>query len=185
MTATLRVVTDERPEALRVPNAALRWRPPGTTAGGQPAESAAPGQAQLDQALAALTDLTPAQRAEIDAARAELRARMQSLPTDADARRQAQQTARQRLVSRLNAALTPDQRARLAALRGGGGARGGAPGTVWVAEGEGPPRSVAVRTGITDGTVTEILSGAIEPGALLVVGQDRAGAAAAAGRRLF
>ncbi len=73
MTATLRIVTEERPEALRVPNAALRWRPPGTTAGGQPTEAAAPGQAQLDQALASLTDLTPAQRAEIDAARAELR----------------------------------------------------------------------------------------------------------------
>jgi HlyD family secretion protein len=184
MTATLRVVTDERPEALRVPNAALRWRPPGTTAG-QTAE-AAPAQAQLDQALAALTDLTPAQRAEIDAARAEMRSRLQSLPSDADARRQAQQQARQRLVSRLNAALTPDQRARLAALRGGGAARGGAPGTVWVLEGDGPPRSVAVRTGITDGTVTEILSGAIEPGALLVIGQDRAGTGAAAtGRRLF
>jgi HlyD family secretion protein len=186
MTATLRIVTEERPEALRVPNAALRWRPPGTTAGGQPAEAAAPGQAQLDQALAALTDLTPAQRAEIDVARAEMRQRMQSLPADADARRQQAQAARQRLVSRLNGALTPDQRARLAALRAGGSGRGGQPGTVWVMDAEGPPRSVAVRTGITDGTVTEILSGQIEPGATLVIGQDRAGsAAAAAGRRLF
>jgi HlyD family secretion protein len=186
MTATLRVVTEERPQALRVPNAALRWRPPGTTAGGQPTEAAAPGQAQLDQALAALTDLTPAQRAEIDAARAEMRGRMQSLPSDADARRQQQQQARQRLVSRLNAALTPDQRARLAAMRGGGAGRGGTPGTVWVLDGEGPPRSVPVRTGITDGTVTEILSGDIAPGASVVIGQDRAGAAAAAtGRRLF
>jgi hypothetical protein len=34
--------------------------------------------------------------------------------------------------------------------------------------------------------VTEIVSGAIEPGSTLVVGQDRAGtAAAASGRRLF
>ncbi|WP_456308298.1 hypothetical protein, partial [Roseomonas rosulenta] len=81
---------------------------------------------------------------------------------------------------------TPDQRARLAALRGGGAPRTGTPGTVWVLDGDGAPRSVAVRTGITDGTVTEILSGTLEPGAAVVIGQDRAGAAAAAtGRRLF
>jgi HlyD family secretion protein len=114
-----------------------------------------------------------------------MRARMQALPSDADARRQQSQAARQRLISRLNAALTPDQRARLAAMRGG--ARGqGTPGTVWVLDGDGPPRSVPVRAGITDGTVTEILSGALEPGASVVIGQERAGAAApAAGRRLF
>lgn len=188
MTATLRIVTDERAQALRVPNAALRWRPPGTAAGGQQAETAAPGQAQLDQALAALTDLTPAQRAEIEAARAEMRQRMQSLPSDADARRQQAQAARQRLVSRLNATLNPDQRARLAAMRGGGARSEGTPGTVWVLDGEGAPRSVAVRTGITDGTMTEILAGALEPGATVVIGQDRAGAAApaaTAARRLF
>lgn len=185
MTATLRVVTEHRPEALRVPNAALRWRPPGAASGGPGGETQAPGQAQLDQALATLTDLTDAQRAEIAAARAEQRARMQGLPADADARRQQTQAARQRLVSRLNAVLTPDQRARLAALRGGA-RQGGTPGTVWVLDGNGAPRSVAVRTGITDGTTTEILSGGLEPGAVVVVGQDRAGAAAApAGRRLF
>jgi len=186
MTATLRIVTENRPEALRVPNAALRWRPPGAASGGQGgAEAQAPGQAQLDQALAALTDLTDAQRAEIAAARAEMRNRMQSLPADADARRQQSQVARQRLVSRLNAVLTPDQRARLAALRGGA-RQGGTPGTVWVLEGNGAPRSVAVRTGITDGTTTEILSGGLEAGAVVVVGQERAGTGAApAARRLF
>lgn len=184
MTATLRIITEERPQALRVPNAALRWRPPGAAASGG-GEQAAPGQAQLDQALAALTDLTPAQRAEIEAARAEMRSRMAALPQDADARRQQAQAARQRLVSRLNAVLTPDQRAQLAAMRGGARATG-QPGTVWVLEGNGAPRAVPVRTGISDGSVTEILAGALEPGAAVVVGQERAGAAApSAARRLF
>ena len=52
MTATLRVVTEHRPEALRVPNAALRWRPagergpPGTDgAGGGAAAGAGPASA--------------------------------------------------------------------------------------------------------------------------------------------
>ena len=127
-------------------------------------------------------------RAEIEAARAEMRQRMQSLPSDADARRQQAQAARQRLVSRLNATLNPDQRARLAAMRGGGARSEGTPGTIWVLDGEGAPRSVAVRTGITDGTMTEILAGPLEPGATVVIGQDRAGAAApaaTAASRLF
>lgn len=187
MTATLRVITEERPQALRVPNAALRWRPPGSAAGpgAAPGGAPAPGQAQLDQALATLGDLSPTQRAEIEAARAEMRQRIEAAPADADARRQALQAARQRLVGRLNTVLTPDQRARLAAMRGGGPRQGGQPGTVWVQEGEAPPRAVPVRVGISDGTVTEVLAGELAPGAMVVTGQERSGAAAPAARRLF
>ena len=52
MTATLRIITDTRNDALRVPNAALRWRPAGSagTSGGT-AQAPAGGQ-QMDQALA-------------------------------------------------------------------------------------------------------------------------------------
>jgi len=184
MTATLRIITDTRNDALRVPNAALRWRPAGSagTSGGT-AQAPAGGQ-QMDQALAQLTDLTDAQRTEIEAARAEMRARMAALPQDPDARRQQAQAARQRLVARLNAVLTPDQRARLAALRGSASA--GQAGTVWVQEGDAPPRAVQLRIGLTDGSMTEIISGEIAAGAAVVIGQERAGAAqAASGRRLF
>ncbi|WP_407025746.1 efflux RND transporter periplasmic adaptor subunit [Roseococcus sp. DSY-14] len=183
MTATLRVVTDERRDALRVPNAALRWRPAGT---GAAANAAADNP--LANALREMEDLTPAQRQEVDAALAEMRERMAALPQEVEARRQAVQTARQRLQSRLNAVLTPDQRARMASARGGGrGQQAGTPGTVWVLEGDGPPRAVAVRTGLSDGNVTEILSGEVQPGMRLVVGNERAGAAPRAGaaRPLF
>ena len=184
MTATLRIVTDQREAAIRVPNAALRWRPAGVGAEGV---AAAPSGGPIDQALRELDDLTPTQRAEILAAQAELRDRMANLPTDAEARRQQAQAARQRLTARFNAVLTPEQRARLAAARGG--ARGaGAPGTVWVVEADGaPPRAVAVRAGLTDGSVTEIVSG-IEDGMRVVVGTERATAprpAAASGPRPF
>lgn len=184
MTATLRIVTDQREGVVRVPNAALRWRPAG--AGGE-AAAGAPGSGPLEQALRALTDLTPTQRAEIEAAQAELRERLASLPADAEARRQQSQAARQRMTARFNAVLTPEQRARLAELRAGGRGERGAPGTVWVAEAEGmAPRAVAVRTGLTDGSVTEILSG-LEEGAQVVVGTERAAAprSAAAGPRPF
>jgi HlyD family secretion protein len=184
MTATLRIITDQRETVVRVPNAALRWRPAGTSVDGTAAP--APGAGPIEQALRELLDLTPAQRAEITAAQAELRERMANLPQDAEARRQQAQAARQRLTARFNAVLTPEQRARLAELRAG--ARGGgAPGTVWVVDTEGAaPRALSVRTGLTDGSVTEIVSG-LEDGMRVVIGTERAAAprAASAGPRPF
>lgn len=62
----------------------------------------------------------------------------------------------------------------------------GRPETLWVLEHEASPRPVPVRTGLSDGTFTEILGGALPPGARVVVGQDRAARGApAAARRLF
>jgi len=86
------------------------------------------------------------------------------------------QAARQRLISRVNAALNPEQRARVAEARGSRGTSG----TVWVSEDGAPPRAVPVRIGVTDGTVTEIVSGDLAPGQAVVVGQERQGGANAA-----
>ena len=174
MTATLRVVAAQRPDALRVPNAALRWRP----AGGDANASATPGPGdQVDEVLAALPDLTATQRAEIEAARTAFRTAMAE--AGGDSRRLAGNQALRRMLSRLNAVLTPAQRARLSELRGAG-ARGGL-GTVWVVAGDGAPRAVRVRTGLTDGAVTEIIGGDLAEGAAVVVGQERAAPSAAAG----
>jgi HlyD family secretion protein len=171
MTATLRIVTDSRPAVLRVPNAALRWRPAGV--GGE-AATQVQGSGPIEQALRELPDITQTQRDEIAAAQAEMRERMASLPSEPEGRRQQSHAARQRLIARFNAVLMPEQRMRLAELRSG--ARGGgATGTVWVADEEdAAPRQVAVRTGLTDGSVTEILGG-LEDGARVVVGTERAG----------
>jgi len=182
MTATLRIITDERADVLRIPNASLRWRPAG--AAGQPAATPAN---PMEAALREMTDLTPAQRQEVEAATRELRERMAGLPADAEARRQQAQSARQRLQSRLNAVLTPDQRARLISARGARG-QGGAAGTVYVLEGDAAPRAISIRTGLTDGNVTEVLSGEISAEMQVVVGTERAGAPparAATARPLF
>jgi HlyD family secretion protein len=171
MTATLRIITDQRPDALRVPNAALRWRPPGSSAEG--AAPGAGGGGPIEQALRELNDLTPTQRAEIAAAQQEFRERMAALPAEAEPRRLQAQAARQRLTARFNAVLTAEQRARLGALRAGGAQRG-APGTVWVVDAEGAaPRAVPVRIGLSDGTVTEVISG-LEEGMRVVAGTERA-----------
>lgn len=172
MTATLRIITDQRSDVLRVPAAALRWRPAGT--------ADAPAASPIEQALEQLSDLTPQQRAEIAAAQAEFRERMAAAPEAADARRQVAQTARQRLMSRLNAVLTPDQRAQLAERRSARGQSG----TLWVAE-EGVPRAVRVRTGLSDGSLIEIVSGDLAEGAEVIVGTERRSEPAQPARRLF
>jgi HlyD family secretion protein len=127
----------------------------------------------VEQVLRELPDLTPAQRAEIEAAQAEMRERAANLPRNAEGRQGQMQAARQRLISRVNAALSPEQRARLSELRGTRGTAG----TVWVAEEGAPPRAVPVRLGVTDGTVTEIVSGDLSPGQAVVVGLERQGGA--------
>ncbi len=186
MTATLRIVTEHRADALRVPNAALRWRPRGGAAAGGGEAPAAEGRGGggpggggvVEQVLRELPDLTPAQRAEIEAAQAEMRERAANLPRSAEGRQGQMQAARQRLISRVNAALSPEQRARLSELRGTRGTAG----TVWVVEENGaPPRAVPVRLGVSDGTVTEIVSGDLLPGQAVVVGLERQGGGAAAG----
>ena len=186
MTATLRIIADHREDALRVPNAALRWRPPGERGGTTAAATTGGGGAAgLEAALRDLPDLSESQRAEIAAAQAELRERLAAIPRNAEGRQQQVQSARQRLIARINAVLTPEQRARLAAARGGRGSAG----TVWVVEeGSGaPPRALPVRIGLTDGTYTEILAGELRPGQVVVVGQERTPAAgtAAVGARPF
>jgi HlyD family secretion protein len=196
MTATLRIVTDHRAEALRVPNAALRWRPAGERAaiasgGAGPAPGggggpAGPGGA-LEQALASIPDLSDSQRGEIDAAVREMRERVQpSRARTSSGSSRSSPPASACMIGRINALLTPEQRARLAETRGGGGGGraggGGAPGTVWVAAGGGPgaaPRAVSVRVGMTDGTYTEIVAGELQPGQAVVVGTERAGGGAA------
>jgi HlyD family secretion protein len=55
-----------------------------------------------------------------------------------------------------------------------------------VQEGEAPPRAIQLRIGLTDGSVTEIISGDIAEGTAVIIGQERAGAApASTARRLF
>lgn len=173
MTASLRIVTDQRADALRVPNAALRWRPPGATT----AEALPPFAA----ALAGLPDalgLDAAQRATFDALLAEATRAVAAAPADPEERRRAAMAARQRLMRELVAVLTPEQRARAEALRTARGRaqaeEGGQPGQVHVLDDAGAPRAVPLRIGIGDGSVTEVLAGSLAPGDRVVIGTARA-----------
>ncbi|MFO1129714.1 MAG: efflux RND transporter periplasmic adaptor subunit [Rhodospirillales bacterium] len=114
MTANVAIIAARRDSALVVPNAALRFRPPGAGAGAG-AGAAAPAEA---------------------------------IPADAS------QAA-------------------------------GEPGTVWVFGSHDQPKAVAVRTGISDGTQTEITAGNLTEGEKVLVGVKAAGETASVGPLKF
>ena len=127
MTANLRIETENRPDVLRVANAALRWRPPSAEAPVAPsatalptrrARSAArrPGAAQraTQEFVAALRNelgLSSDQREKLDAILAE-RGRTAGArlgETDPAARRERFAQARREFLEQVSAILTPAQ----------------------------------------------------------------------------
>jgi HlyD family secretion protein len=191
MTANVRIVVDARDKALKVPNAALRFRPAGAAdareAGGARDPAGAPaleeetkkgerggaaGDAMRERLVKELK-LTAEQQARLDEIQRESRERMRSIETE-DAQERGRQAQRLRAESRVRIAemLTPEQRARyeqMTASRAGGG-RTASIGRVWVLDDTGRPTAVDVRIGLTDGMHSEIVGGALQEGTQVIVG---------------
>ena len=194
MTATARIILDERDDALRVPNAALRYVPVGFTeaaaAEGRPAPAAvdagppanaggppAAGRPQGGGGRAGLAqfealDLTDDQRQRINEAVAQARGGRGGGAAGGGAN----------VRTAIFAVLTPEQRAALEAggaagapaARSGGGPRAA---RVFVLDEDGSPRPVSIRIGLTDGGYTELVAGELDAGAQVVVGSNEAEAA--------
>lgn len=226
MTATLRVITDRRENVLRVPNAALRWRPAGAAPaeprpqpqaganpfgppmGGPPmgggrggpggGGGGAQGGRQIGEFVETLkTELTldASQRERIDAVVAETRPLFRTLgdpSMDRNQRIERFREIRAEMARKIEAVLSADQRKAFAEIRaryeGNRGADGGLPGRVFVVGADGKPQAVSVRVGVSDGAMTEVLSGDLEAGRELIIGtgQGPGGSAPAArGFRMF
>jgi HlyD family secretion protein len=193
MTANLQVTTDERRDALRVPNAALRFRPPGAvaaiaavrqpagpTAENTPAAGRRGGRAleELRERLTAEVRPTPEQSEAIEKVLAESRASFftRDPGMSDEERREGIRQARRALVEKIGAALDPERRAKFQAIASDLGrsrpAQGhaGTPGRVYVLGEDGAPRAVSVRTGATDGSYTEVLPGELREGAAVITG---------------
>jgi HlyD family secretion protein len=190
MTASAEIVVSSRDGVLRVPNAALRYNPPGAPAAAAGARS---GPWQDLPRIADSLELDARQRAAFDAAVADMReraaARSGGRPPGAsggapqggagaapaaggpppEAMRQRMAEAMVRGFAEFRATLSPEQQARWdGELRALGTARRG---NVWKLV-AGKPVQVAVRLGASDGTVTEV-SGEIAEGDEVIVGQER------------
>jgi len=190
MTANLRVETDRREGVLRIPNAALRWRPPASTfqqpgargPGGPPGGASRPGGRRpggsaLREMIAALKSelkLTPDQTKEVDAAAGDIRKNLIGIgEMEPGERRERLRGARKEFVTRISAVLNDEQRRTFDGIRARfaeEAARGGQVARVFVVDAEGDPKGITIRTGASDGGVTEVISGGLEAGQEVIIG---------------
>lgn len=179
MTANADVVIEEKRGVLKVPAAALRWKPadqqqapqarggggfgggpPGMGGGGQRRQQ---GERQGGGAQMVIRQLDLDEKQAEQARAIFAGTRQAGGGEDQQARRAARQKATADALNKLEPILKPAQKAKLPALRAQmaamGGGRGGAgattPGVVWVLR-NGKPEAVAVMVGATDGSSTEI-----------------------------
>jgi HlyD family secretion protein len=147
--------------------------PGGGRGGGQGGAGQGGGQGMLDR-LARELELTPAQREQVRAALREARQGNEGPADTPEARRERARAVRAALDERLAPLLDERQRGLLAALRqqrpgGGGPPAQGLPGRLYVEGPDGKPAVKIVRLGATDGSFTEIVSGA-EAGTRAIIG---------------
>lgn len=186
MTANVRIIIATRENVLKVPNAALRYRPVG--AGDAPVRAAGDsgaagdgsekqkgkgkGQGLIERLQNELA-LDPGQRAKIEAIMTDSRAKMAEIPADDQAERRRQmERIRAESRTRIAEVLTAEQRVKYEGIAGGGRSRGGAAtsGRVWVPSEDGKPKAVPVRLGLTDGTSTELAAGEVREGSEVIIG---------------
>jgi HlyD family secretion protein len=195
MTANVRIVIDTRESALKAPNAALRFRPPGepvaraTGAAGPAAPAPAAGQgaqgaqgAQLRERLVAELKLDAGQQARLDPILAEMRTRSMGLREQPEeARAKAAAAARADMRARVEEILRPEQKERYAQIVAEQSGRAGqaSSGRVWVLQ-DGKPKAIEVRVGLTDGAMSEVTGAGIAEGVEVIVGLQGASSTAPA-----
>jgi HlyD family secretion protein len=180
MTANIQIIVDERQNALKAPNAALRFKPNGDEAKSlaeSGSNTVAPGEAaqpeeRLKQLTAALR-LTESQQNQVRVILADARDRLEALRrqdvTPEEIRRETQ-AQRERTRKAVAALLGPDQREKY--LRFAAAQEGATPprGKVYVAGEKGKPQPIDLVLGISDGTFTEVVSGDLDVGRQVIIG---------------
>ena len=211
MTANVRIVTAQKEKTLKVPNSALRFRPPGTvddkkaaaavspaptsTSGGGGQTGGGGGLSATRDRLVAELKLDADQQTKVDAIFDGMREKFRAARDLPEAEKnKAFERNRAEIREKVAVLLTPEQKKRYEemaaeaqAARAGGA---GGSGRLWVLGDDGNPKSISVRLGLTDGSMTEVISGEIKEGSEIIVGLQSANTAAkpatgAPGPRLF
>ena len=183
MTANVQVMIDERKDALKIANAALRFNPDGvvnaaasesTTGGG-----GGKGKRDPSETVAKLTNtlnLNEDQQAQVLASLTkenEAIGKLREQGLSRDERKEQVQQLRKRSREAIKSVLTPEQRAtyeQKASKRAQTTIRKG---KVWVVGKDGSPSPVEIAYGVSDGGHTEILRGEIGEGQSVIVGVNR------------
>jgi len=190
MTTNVRIITAKREDVLKVPNAALRFRPPGMAADGAQkkdekgekddkggnASAGRGAQAQATrEALTKELGLTAEQQAKLESIQNETRDRIAGITADNPADRK-KEIGRLRAQSRVQIAeiLNEEQRKRYDAMQAEQQGRTVTRGRVWVVDATGEPKVVNIRLGITDGTFTELIGDELKAGDEVITGSGAA-----------
>ena len=196
MTANVRIVTDTRESVLKVPNAALRFRPPGeaaaaksvagkndsqskavTDAGASKGAGSSGGSAPMNQFRERIVTelrMDAEQQQRLDPIFAEMRNKfmgLRDLPEEARARQGA--AIRSDMRARIEDILKPEQKARYAEiaseLAGRAGSGQTARGRIYLVE-NGKPKAIEVRVGLSDGSMSEVAGEGLVEGAEVIIG---------------
>ena len=186
MTANVKLVVAQKPNALKVPNAALRFRPAGVEAPASPAPAPAAGGAaasgsasggppsaeQIRERLVKGLSLTEDQQKKLEPILQESREQLRGLQTLPDAERRSKaQKIREAQRARIREILTDEQKTRYDEMAASAGeARSGTAGRVWVIGPDGKPAAVSLTLGLSDGASTEVLRGDVREGQDVIVG---------------
>ena len=97
----------------------------------------------------------------------------------------AQERNRSEIRTQVSAILTPEQKTRYDAMnteaQANRSAGGGGSGRLWIVGADGTAQAVNVRLGLTDGSMTEIVTGDIKEGSEVITGTQAAGTKSASG----
>jgi HlyD family secretion protein len=190
MTANVRIITDARDDVLKVANAALRFRPAGATAQRPAPTDAPPGTrggsgggrnvAQREQ-LEKDLQLTDAQKTRLESIYTGMREKTTASREAPQADRQkAMERSRSDMRIQIAEMLTPEQKKKYEEIvaEQGGDRRSGAgsttPGRIYTLDEKRQLKEVTVRLGLTDGTMTEVISPDVKEGMNVVTGTVQA-----------
>ena len=170
MTANVRIAVENRTNALKIPNAALRFRPAGAAtdvrapADAPPQQAGGQGAQEFRNRIQQELKPSEAQKAQLEEIYNESRqkfARIRDMKAEGNRRKEAERI-RAETNARIADILTPEQRPgweRL--LSESGGRTPTSSGRVYVLD-NGEPKPLDVRLGLSDGMSTEVVSGLTE-----------------------
>src|SRR5437870_2120091 len=181
MTANVKLVVAEKSSVLKLPNAALRFRPARGDAvvpTGPPGGATARAQPSLEQTRDRLVrdlKLSADQQKKLEPILQDSRKQLVALQSSGLAepdRRARAQKIRDAARVRIREILTPEQQSRYDELSGASddGRPGGVPGRAWLLGPDGKPAPAQLTLGLSDGTFTEVLRGDVKEGQEVIVG---------------
>ena len=199
MTANVQIAVDERSNVLKVPNGALRFKPPGTKSGSDTASGgSAPGtwagrgdkkRVELVKRLTGFLEFTKEQQAQLSDILARGRERIIALRaggTTPDEIQNEVKRMRQDSRAAIIAMLTPEQRQKYREMEAKRVKNPVSPGRAWSVDRDGSFVPVDIMTGLSDGNYTEIVRGDLKAGQDVIIGTSQSGRRPSqSGRRRF